>query len=59
MTTDLKRGISEPNQARYQEGQASIRPQLLPSQGLSLELRCLPKSKAMIQQYDKNHADEL
>ena len=59
MTTDLKRGISEPNQARYQERQASIRPQLLPSQRLSLELRRFPKSKIMIQQCNKSHADEV
>jgi len=40
--SDLQRRILEPYQARYQEGQTSIRPQLLPPQGLSLELRCFP-----------------
>lgn len=41
---DLKRRVPEPHQTRHQEGQASIRAQLLPPQGLSLELRCFPKS---------------
>ena len=42
---DLQRRIPQPYQARYQEGQASLRPQLLPSQRLPLELRCLPSRK--------------
>ena len=40
--TDLQRRRLEPYQARYQEGQASLRPQLLSPQGLSVELRCFP-----------------
>jgi inorganic pyrophosphatase len=57
LNTDLERGILEPHQARHQEGQASIRSQLLPSQGLSLELRCFPTSKIILQQPDKSNAD--
>lgn len=40
--TDLQGGTPQPHQAGHQEGQASIRPQLLPPQGLPVELRCLP-----------------
>ena len=40
--TDLQGRDPQPNQAGYQEGKAAIRPQLLPPQGLHLELRCLP-----------------
>ena len=43
MVSDLQRRIPQPNKARHQEGQASLRPQLLPTQGLPLELRCLPQ----------------
>jgi len=39
---DLEGGEAQPYQARHQEGQASLRPQLLPSQGLPLELRRFP-----------------
>lgn len=39
---DLQGGAPQPYQAGHQEGQAPIRPQLLPPQGLPLELRCLP-----------------
>lgn len=39
---DIKGGEIEPNQTRYQEGQASLCPQLLPSQRLPLELRGVP-----------------
>lgn len=39
---DIKRGDIKPNQTRYQEGQASLCPQLLPSQRLPLELRSIP-----------------
>lgn len=42
---DLKGRITQPDQARYQEGQAKIRTQLLPSQGLPLELRRFPSGK--------------
>src|SRR6478752_9239407 len=42
LTLDLQGGAPQPHQAGYQEGQASIRPKLLPPQGLPLELRCLP-----------------
>ena len=39
---DFKRGDFESHQARCEEGQASLRPQLLPTQGLPLELRGFP-----------------
>lgn len=39
---DLQRRDTEPNQARHQERQASLRPQLLPPQRLPLELRGVP-----------------
>lgn len=39
---DLQGGAPQPHQAGHQEGQASICPQLLPPQGLSVELRCFP-----------------
>ncbi len=39
---DLQGRDTEPNQARYQERQASLRPQLLPAQRLPLELRGVP-----------------
>lgn len=39
---DIKGGGIEPNQTRCQEGQASLCPQLLPSQRLPLELRGFP-----------------
>jgi hypothetical protein len=42
LTLDLQGGAPQPHQAGYQEGQASVRPKLLPPQGLPLELRCLP-----------------
>jgi inorganic pyrophosphatase len=43
--------------ARYQEGQASIRPQLFPSQGLSLELRCFPSGSNTL--HSRRRAQEL
>ena len=42
ISLDLQRRDTEPNQARYQERQASLRPQLLPPQRLPLELRGVP-----------------
>jgi hypothetical protein len=42
ISTDLQRGNSQPYQAGHQEGQAPICEELLPAQGLPLELRCLP-----------------
>jgi hypothetical protein len=39
---DLQGRASQPHQAGHQEGQAPLRPQLLPPQGLPVELRCLP-----------------
>ena len=39
---DLQGRDTEPNQARHQERQASLRPQLLPTQRLPLELRGIP-----------------
>jgi hypothetical protein len=39
---DLQGGTPQPHQARRQEGQASVRAQLLPTQGISLELWCFP-----------------
>jgi len=39
---DLQGGDAQPHQAGHQEGQAALREELLPPQGLSLELRCLP-----------------
>jgi inorganic pyrophosphatase len=42
MSLDLQGGALEPNQAGYQEGQAPLRSQLLPAQGLPLELRRFP-----------------
>ncbi|TQS31561.1 hypothetical protein Golomagni_08150, partial [Golovinomyces magnicellulatus] len=41
-TVDLQGGAPQPHQAGCEEGQASLRPQLLPPQGLPVELRCLP-----------------
>jgi hypothetical protein len=41
-STDLQGGAPQPHQAGRQEGQAPLRPQLLPPQGLPLELRMLP-----------------
>jgi len=40
--TDLQGGAAQPHQAGHEEGQAPLRPQLLPPQRLPLELRCLP-----------------
>ena len=42
---DLERGRAQSYQARYQERQTPLCPQLLSSQRLSLELRCLPTSE--------------
>lgn len=42
--TDIQRRATEPNQARREEGQASIRSQLLSPPRLPLELRRLPPS---------------
>ncbi len=42
LATDLQGGAAQPHQAGYQEGQAPLREELLPPQGLPLELRCLP-----------------
>jgi inorganic pyrophosphatase len=39
---DLQGRAPQPHQAGHQEGQAPLRPQLLPPQGLPVELRCLP-----------------
>jgi len=39
---DLQGGDAQPHLAGHQEGQAPLRAQLLPSQGLPLELRRLP-----------------
>lgn len=41
---DFQGRDTEPNQTRYQEGQASLCPQLLPSQRLPLELWGVPSS---------------
>jgi hypothetical protein len=45
---DLQGGVPQPYQAGRQEGQASLRAQLLPPQGLPLELWCLPQSKLAV-----------
>ena len=45
ITLDLKRRVPQSHQAGHQERQASLRPQLLPSQRLPLELRCLSSCK--------------
>lgn len=42
VAVDLQGGAPQPHQAGYQEGQASLCPQLLPPQGIPVELRCLP-----------------
>jgi hypothetical protein len=42
LTLDLQRRIPQSYQTRHQERQASLRPQLLPSQRLPLELRFYP-----------------
>ena len=53
--TDLQGGKPEPHQAGHQEGQASLRPQLLPPQGLPLELRCLPSGTITPPRYRTRH----
>lgn len=40
--SDLEGGNTQPDQAGHQEGQASLRPQLLPSQRLPVELWSIP-----------------
>jgi hypothetical protein len=49
-TLDLQRRIPQPHQARRQEGQAAICSELLPPQGLSVELWCFPQGVSC-QQY--------
>lgn len=49
--TDLQGGDPQPYQAGHQEGQAPLCPQLLPSQGLPLELRCLPPGTMLAARY--------
>ena len=45
---DIQGRNTEPDQARYQEGEASLRPQLLSSQRLPLELRGVPSGTSTL-----------
>lgn len=43
--SDLQRRVLEPNQTRHQERKAEICSKLFPTQRLSMELWCIPKSE--------------
>lgn len=50
-SSDFQGGDPQPHQAGHQERQAPLRPQLLPPQGLPLELRCLPSGTILSARY--------
>jgi len=55
VATDLQGGAAQPHQAGHQEGQAPLRAQLLPPQGLPVELRCLPSGTLTRPRYRTIH----